>query len=54
MQTKRKNISVRMSAWEQKAGAGGVKESDMIRYSISNTLGKLMPFHDRSYKGAQA
>ncbi|HRH79325.1 MAG TPA: hypothetical protein PK129_18430 [Cellvibrionaceae bacterium] len=57
MQTKRKNISVRMSAWEQKrvreiAERLGVKESDMIRYSISNTLGKLMPFHDRSYKGA--
>lgn len=57
MQTKRKNISVRMSSWEQKrvreiAERLGVKESDMIRYSISNTLGKLMPFHDRSYKGA--
>lgn len=57
MQTKRKNISVRMSAWEQKrvreiAERLGVKESDMIRYSINNTLGKLMPFHDRSYKGA--
>jgi hypothetical protein len=46
-----------MSSWEQKrvreiAERLGVKESDMIRYSISNTLGKLMPFHDRSYKGA--
>ncbi len=57
MQTKRKNISVRMTAWELKrvkeiAERLGVKESDMIRYSISNTLGKLMPFHDKAFRGA--
>jgi hypothetical protein len=57
MQTKRKNISVRMTAWELKrvkeiADRLGVKESEMIRYSISNTLGKLMPFHDKAFKGA--
>jgi hypothetical protein len=56
MLTKSKNISVRMTSWEQKrvreiAERLGVKESDMIRYSINNTLGKLMPFHDKSYRG---
>ncbi len=56
MESKKKNVSLRLSQSDVEkirhiADRLGVKDSDVLRFSIKQMLVKLAPFHEESYRG---